>query len=431
MRVPHCHVVLTISGWITRGSAWLLLLPLTLAAGPPLLTLPKYRLQADELAVIVNDADPLSVQIGKYYVKARQLPAGNLLHVSFRPGQARISAADFTRLRTTIEQTTPANIQAYAITWVAPYRVECMSITSALTFGFDRSWCSARRCAPTRRSPYFGYQGANPYHDLGIRPAMSIAADNFADARALIDRGIAADGTEPPGTAYLVSTSDKARNVRSVYFPRIREAMQGWIDTQVVDTDALRDRHDVLFYFTGKARVNGLDTLTFRPGAVADHLTSAGGRLTGSRQMSALRWLQAGATGSFGTVVEPCNRLGKFPNPAILIDSYTSGSTLIEAYWKSVQQPGEGIFIGEPLAAPFDRVRIDSDDDSLVLHTRSLSPGGYQLSWSADPVGPYRTLPGVLVVHYHQQDFALPKPHDGYYRLSGVETASQPPNQKQ
>jgi hypothetical protein len=305
-----------------------------------------------------------------------------------------------------------------------------MSITSALTFGFDKSWCSAHRCAPTRHSPYFRYRGAAPYQDLGIRPTMSIAAASFADARALIERGVAADATQPPGTAYLVSTNDKARNVRSVYYPRIVDAMQGWIDTQVVETDALRDRHDVLFYFTGKIRVNGLDTLTFRPGAVADHLTSAGGQLTGTGQMSALRWLQAGATGSFGAVVEPCNLLGKFPNPGILIDSYTAGGTLIEAYWKSVQQPGEGIFIGEPLAAPFDGSRFDGEDGHIVLHTRTLSPGLYRLSWSAGPVGPYHALPGLLVAHYHQQEFVLSKPREGYYRLSAVESANQPPNQK-
>ena len=29
------------------------------------------------------------------------------------------------------------------------------------------------------------------------------------------------------------------------------------------------------------------------------------------------------------------------------------GETLIEAYWKSVLMPGQGIFIGEPLAAPW------------------------------------------------------------------------------
>jgi hypothetical protein len=26
---------------------------------------------------------------------------------------------------------------------------------------------------------------------------------------------------------------------------------------------------------------------------------------------------------------------------------------LIEAYWKSVQMPGQGLFVGEPLAAPY------------------------------------------------------------------------------
>jgi hypothetical protein len=43
----------------------------------------------------------------------------------------------------------------------------------------------------------------------------------------------------------------------------------------------------------------------------------------------------------------------KFPFPALLITRYMRGETLIEAYWKSVAWPGQGLFIGEPLAAPF------------------------------------------------------------------------------
>jgi uncharacterized protein (TIGR03790 family) len=96
------------------------------------------------------------------------------------------------------------------------------------------------------------------------------------------------------------------------------------------------------------------------PGAVADHLTSFGGDLLGNGQMSVLRWLEAGATGSYGTVVEPCNLLEKFPHPAVLMTRYLRGETLIEAYWKSVLMPGQGIFVGEPLAAPFRRVRKGS-----------------------------------------------------------------------
>jgi uncharacterized protein (TIGR03790 family) len=103
--------------------------------------------------------------------------------------------------------------------------------------------------------------------------------------------------------------------------------------------------------------VEGLETLGFLPGAIADHLTSFGGALDGQGQMSALRWLEAGATGSYGAVVEPCNLPQKFPHPAIAVGNYLRGDTLIEAYWKSVAMPGQGIFIGEPLAAPFRRAQ--------------------------------------------------------------------------
>ena len=122
-----------------------------------------------------------------------------------------------------------------------------------------------------------------------------------------------------------------------------------------MDADELRDVRDVLFYFTGLRSVAGLETLRFRPGAIADHLTSTGGVLDGADQMSALRWLDAGATASYGAVIEPCNFAAKFPQPAVVIARYTHGESLIEAYWKSVAWPGQGVFVGEPLAAPFRR----------------------------------------------------------------------------
>lgn len=110
-----------------------------------------------------------------------------------------------------------------------------------------------------------------------------------------------------------------------------------------------------MFYQTGLARVGKLETLRFLPGALADHLTSYGGDLLGSGQMSSLRWLEAGATASYGTVSEPCNHWQKFPHPQILLQHYLSGATAIEAYWRSVAWPAQGLFIGEPLARPYPR----------------------------------------------------------------------------
>jgi uncharacterized protein (TIGR03790 family) len=182
---------------------------------------------------------------------------------------------------------------------------------------------------------------------------MAIATTTFAQAKALIDRGVAADRTDPRGTAYLMDTSDQTRNVRAPLYPLIQQALQNRFLVEILPADTLTKRFDVMFYFTGLSQVHNIQTNHFWPGAIADHLTSLGGMLTDSPQMSSLRWLEAGATGSYGTVVEPCNFPQKFPNPAIVLRAYLSGDTLIEAYWKSVAMPGQGIFIGEPLARPF------------------------------------------------------------------------------
>jgi hypothetical protein len=54
-------------------------------------------------------------------------------------------------------------------------------------------------------------------------------------------------------------------------------------------------------------------------------------------------------------VSEPCNHWQKFPNPDILLRSYLRGGSAIESYWRSVAWPAQGVFIGEPLAAPYPR----------------------------------------------------------------------------
>lgn len=302
--------------------------------------------------MIVNDDDPLSRQIADYYVNRRQIPAGNVIHVRFTPGDKVMRPAVFRELKAEIDRRTPAAVQAYVLTWTAPYRVGCMSITTAFAAGFDEDFC-VLGCKPTRESPYFDSNSTHPFDDYGWRPAMLLAGSDFAAVKALIERGIAADGTHPEGSAYLLSTTDRNRNTRARFYPGIRLLQSDRFNIQVISGNTLQHREDVMFYFTGLKDVTGIDTNTYPPGAIADHLTSAGGQLTGSRQMSSLRWLEAGATASYGTVVEPCAFVQKFPRPNIVIDRYLNGETLIEAYWKSVEWPGQGVFIGEPLAAPF------------------------------------------------------------------------------
>ena len=320
-----------------------------------LLPAPAKALDRRQLAVIINTWDPLSVRIGEYYAARRRIPLQNIIKVGFPPGKTTMTSKAFGALKAWVDEKTLPGVQAYALTWLAPYRVECMSITSAFAFGFDPAFC-AEGCKLTRPSPYFDSPVRLPFTRLGIRPTMAIAASSFEHAKELIDRGIESDGSFPAGTAYLLSTSDAGRNVRSASYRTVQKMFGRRIRVRRLKQDTLTDRTDVLFYFTGEANVEGLKSLRFMPGAIADHLTSFGGELDAtSGQMSALRWLEAGATGSYGTVVEPCNFSQKFPNPVIAIGDYLHGETLIEAYWKSVAMPGQGIFIGEPLASPFRR----------------------------------------------------------------------------
>jgi uncharacterized protein (TIGR03790 family) len=313
------------------------------------------RLRPADLAVVINTADPLSVAIGNYYVDKRHIPKGNVVRIHFDAARDEIPEAEFSLLKAQVEKAVSSHVQAYALTWARPYRVGCMSVTSAFAFGFDAAFCS-KECKETRVSPYFNARTQRPYDDLQMRPAMSIAAVDFAQGKALIDRGINASRNGPRGTAYLlVNERDAPRSGRKAEYSQAAAIAGQRVGVQILRDADLRGLPNVMFYFTGAASVPNLQTNQFLPGAVGDHLTSFGGMLTDSPQMSSLEWLKAGATGSYGTVVEPCAFLGKFPDVRVVIGHYLAGETLIEAYWKSVAMPGQGIFIGEPLAAPFSR----------------------------------------------------------------------------
>ena len=313
---------------------------------------PGMPLGPENLGVIVNDDDPASLRIADYYMEKRNIPAKNRLHVRFKPGEQIMRPEVFRRLRANVEAVTPKNVQAYVLTWMAPYRVGCMSMTTAFAAGFNEAFC-VQGCKLTRKSPYFDSDSRRPYDDFGWRPTIMLAGETFADVQALIDRGIASDHTNPEGSGYLVSTTDRARNARARYYNGILLMQSDRFKFRLIQRNTLKYRSDVMFYFTGLAKVPDIASNQFLPGAIADHLTSAGGKLSGSGQMSSLRWLEAGATGSFGAVVEPCAFVQKFPRPDMVINRYLNGETLLESYWKSVEMPGQGVFIGEPLATPF------------------------------------------------------------------------------
>lgn len=381
--------------------------------------LPLAGLGASDLGVIVVDGDAQSEAIASYYQSARGIPAANIIRVKLNTGSATISESDFAALKADVDAKLPAGVQATLLTWTAPSRVVgpcAMSITSALAFGYDSKYCGG--CAATTASPYFDSESRQAWVDHKIRPSMMLGAASLTAAKTLIDRGVRADASQPGGDGYLLRTSDVARSVRFSDYTGLPAAWAGRLQLNYSDNSAgaaadyIENKSDVLFYFTGLSKVPKLASIVFQPGAVADHLTSYGGLLPGSGQMPVTDWLAAGATASYGTVEEPCNFTQKFPQASVLIEHYYRGETVIEAYWKSVQWPGQGLFVGEPLARPFpDSASFTLENSQYLIATRALrSNASYSLEYRAGTTGTWIALASFKNTRAEAQTLRSPLP---------------------
>lgn len=407
----------------------------TYAQAIPTLNMPN-KLSGNNVLILFKEGDPLSQKIAHYYAQQRSVPSIQVASISLPPNTNHLSPEQFSTLLQKLKPKFTNNIKVLLLTFHAPYRVGCMSITSALALGYDEKYCGQKpanksKCNPTAISPYYNDRVDLLWKkDSPIKLSMMLSAETFKQAKALVDRGVSADNTYPKGHAYLVRTHDNARSTRSVIFKRFVDIWQKksnihahFIDDRGKKEDtSIRHKKDILFYQTGLKHVPDIETNTYLPGAIADHLTSGAGiGIAHNGQMKAFRWLDNGITGSYGTVIEPCNFTEKFPNPQILIPNYANGDSLIEAYWKSVQQPGEGLFIGEPLARPWSKTSMSFQGTTLIIKTNELATdNNYLLEQRSRLDEQWRSTPeGVTTKNEHSHlEIHIPKATEKYYRIT-------------
>lgn len=308
-------------------------------------------LSAARLGLLYNLDDLTSTQVALYYATQRKIPSENIIGIHL-PNTGILAPEGFGLMRTKALDRLPSSVQSLVLVWSKPYAVGCMSITSAFAAGYRPEFCQPG-CSRTPMNPLFNAEGWLPADTVGWWPAMLLPTADPKLARALIQRGMAADAGGNRGNLYLVRTADQARNVRAATYPDVERALTPKVRVAELTTPISSQVPDAIGYFTGAAHVDELTHVHFLAGALADHLTSSGGVLEGGDQMSAVAWLKQGATASYGSVSEPCNFLDKFPNVSVLFDHYSHGETALEAYWKSVAMPGQGIFVGEPLSRPY------------------------------------------------------------------------------
>ena len=328
--------------------------------------------------VVVNQNSTNSVRLGTDYCEQRGVPPQNLFRMTGWTGGntywllSSFQSALLNPLLDMIASRQLTNQASFVLLSMdIPYQVtngdghDQNSTTSTLFYGYKLD------NAPTGAACWLSDASSNSYcfSELPLamaRPGvavtnsfltMMLTDSNLAGAELVLSRGVASDSTFPTQTVYLAKTSDTSRNVRfyefdnTVFDSRIR----GDNSVQRITTDATSFTN-VLGLMTGLASFSLPSGNAFTPGAIADTLTSSAGYLfiNGNGQTPLLAFLEAGATGSYGTVREPCNYWQKFPSPEDYFYQ-DRGFSLAEAYYQSVLNPYQGLMVGEPLAAPFAR----------------------------------------------------------------------------
>src|SRR6185436_8247395 len=151
---------------------------------------PRSSIQTSEIAVLVNDNDPQSVEVASYYQQVRKIPSRNMIHLNFDqdrihpglPSNNGIDPAEFSALKAQVDAAAGPDIQAFVISWSRPFRIARFnyyptnySITSAFAFGIDTPSLTSNNCSAMPVNRYFGSSSTAPYTDFGIRPTMMLA----------------------------------------------------------------------------------------------------------------------------------------------------------------------------------------------------------------------------------------------------------------
>ncbi|WP_205881046.1 TIGR03790 family protein [Limisphaera ngatamarikiensis] len=333
------------------------------------------------VAVVVNADSPASLALGNYYRELRGVPAAQVFRIRWGGGPVEWSRAEFeSRLLVPFAQWLESSGLTSQVDYVVlsmdiPYRVVDFgtngpvrnSTTSVLFYGW-RDDANApgnlpRSCSLPSAALH-SYAGSEmPFRNVTGRSAWSnwlatmITASNLPAARAIVDRGVLSDETWPTQAVYLLKSTDTARNVRHWAFDDVILEQRVLGRMTMIRTNA-NSPSGLGLQLGSQSGSYGfsLPSDLFVPGAMADNLTSYGGWLfeDAAGMTRVPDYIAAGATASYGTVVEPCNWTEKFPAPRNYFYQ-ARGFSIAECYYQSVEAPYQGVLVGEPLAAPFAR----------------------------------------------------------------------------
>lgn len=340
--------------------------------------------------VVINQNSANSIALGNYYCERRQVPPENVLRITWAGDNILWDADQFRTtlldpLRQAINTRGLSNqIHYVVLSMDLPYTTTAEgnynSTTAALFYGLrTNNLPSLQMLTNSYAASETAYAENKPAATFGYSYlATMITANSLAEAKQIVDQGVNSDGTFPNATVQLAKSSDPLRRVRVPLYDSalFNTRLRGNYRVVQTNSDSPFGLSGLLGYQTGLANFS-IAPNTFVPGAMADSMTSYAGIIFGNNaQTSLLAFLGAGAAGSYGTVTEPTATTSKFPNPQNYFYQ-ARGFSLAECYYQSLQQPFQGLIVGEPLAAPFAKqgsgTWLSPSANAVVAGTTPLS----------------------------------------------------------
>lgn len=335
--------------------------------------------------VVVNQNSSNSIALGRHYAQTRGIPDRQILRLATTNDRNMTLAAFTNEIRDPIfayldETGLDDQVDYVVFSRDVPYRVFDGAYTSSLHAGMTsvmyydffsspNAFVSGCNLASGSSNAYFAVEQPFRRPDPPVQPRYRISAlltaSTPTQSWALVQRAASADFTRPNATVYFEHGEDFLRNGRWTQYEDAAfdlAFVTGGPNAVLVDgVDGSTPRTNAIGLMTGLQSYPRFPVTSFVPGALAEHLTSFSGFLfndtegEGYRepsQMKILAWVSNGVAGSYGTVVEPCAYDQKFPR-AQLHAWYGRGFSLGESFYMALENPYQGILVGDPLTQPY------------------------------------------------------------------------------
>jgi uncharacterized protein (TIGR03790 family) len=321
----------------------------------------------DNVLVVVNTGSPDSLEVGKYYMAQRAIPARNLCKITCPTDEEIADDVYAKSIRDPIRSYLKSSglsekIDYIVLTRGIPIRTKAhWGVDSALTC---LSWDENEKMT----NPYFREDKPFRSRDFGMYLVTRLDGLTLAEAKALVDRSLAA---KPAKGLFLFDASPiwDANPGYKIVNDGMRDAAkilkERGFEVHLDETTELIVRENLMGYYGwGSHEKTYTDEafrkLRFLPGSIAETAVSTSAfTLTSKRTLEGKRsyitdLVAQGATGVKGYVYEPYTIA--LAEADVLFDRYTSGRNLAESFYSASRfVHWRDIILGDPLCAPYSK----------------------------------------------------------------------------